>query len=165
MGVNLVRGLEVLRMETPDWADRVRDQVELGLNFFLIVNGEEQIKEFCGLFDLAEDCVAKPLTRSDFLLLSRYVQPDTFDQVLGAWENNEEVVFVDQLDFPINKPPRLRHYLVYSSVLGIISQHDGPWEARAALSSYQNTPTLHRPQPEADVYQWNIATEKWELLT
>jgi hypothetical protein len=165
VNVNLARGLEVMRMDTPDWGDRVRDHVEQGLNFFLIINGEEHVKDFCGMFDLPVDCLAKPLTRSDFLLLSRYVQPDTFDQVLGAWENNEQVIFVDQLDFPINKPPRLRHFIVYSSVLGIISQHDGPWEARAALSSYQNTPTLHRPAPEADVYQWNIATEKWELAT
>ena len=165
MGVNLVRGLEVLRMETPDWADRVRDQVDQGLNFFLIVNGDEQVRDFCHLFELEEDCLAKPLTRSDFLLLSRYVQPDTFDSVLSAWENSEQVIFVDQLDFPINKPPRLRPFLVYSSVLGIVSQHDGPWEARTALSAYQNTPTLHRPQPEADVYQWNTATEKWELLS
>src|SRR5687767_15762302 len=90
MGVNLARGLEVLRMDTPDWPDRVRDQVDQGLNFFMIVSGEDQIRDFCALFDLEEDCVAKPLTRADFLLLSRYVQPDTFDEVLAAWENRSE---------------------------------------------------------------------------
>lgn len=152
-------------MDTPDWADRVRDQVDHGLNFFLIVNGEEQIREFCSLFELEDDCVAKPLTRADFLLLSRYVQPDTFDEVLAAWETDEQVIFLDQLDFPINVPPRLKPFLVYSSVLGIISQHEGPWDARAALAAYQDTPVLHRPQPEADVYQWNTEVAKWELLT
>lgn len=151
-------------MDTPDWPHRVRDQVEQGLNFFLIVHGEQQVREFCAVFDLDSNCVSKPLSRADFLLLSRYVQPDTFDEVLGAWETNEQVIFLDQLDFPINKPPRLKHFLVYSSVLGIISQHDGPWEARAALSSYQSAPVLHRPQPEADVYQWNTEADKWELL-
>ena len=75
-------------MDTPDWADRVRDQVDQGQNFFLIVHGDDQVKEFCHLFELQDDCLAKPLTRSDFLLLSRYVQPDTFDAVLAAWENN-----------------------------------------------------------------------------
>lgn len=152
-------------MDTADWAHRVRDQVDQGVNFFLIATGEEQIYEFCSLFELEEDCVSKPLTRADFLLLSRYVQPDTFDEVLAAWETDAQVYFLEQLDFPINKPPRLKPFLVYSSVLGIVSQHEGPWEARAALSAYQATPVLHRPQPEADVYQWNTPAEKWELLT
>lgn len=158
-----VQALEAVRTDSDNWEERVRDQVEQGSNFFLILpNDPDAIKRFCAVFELEEDCVRKPLSRSEFLLLSPYVPQSTFDEVINTWENEEQVIFLDQLDFPINKPPRLKSYLVYSPVLGILSQHDGVWEARTALSSYRTAPILPRPQAEAEIYKWN--GQQWTLV-
>jgi hypothetical protein len=158
-----VQALEAVRTNTEGWEERVRNQVEHGLNFFLILpNDPDAIKRFCAVFELEDDCVRKPLSRSEFLLLSPYMSQDIFDEVIKTWDDNEQVVFLDQLDFPINKPPRLKPYLVYSPVLGIVSQHDGIAEARVALSSYRIAPILPRPQAGAEIYKWK--GDRWILM-
>jgi hypothetical protein len=160
--IRAAQALEAVRTESDDWHDRVRDHLEQGTNFFLILPDEpDAVKRFCAVFDLEEDCLSKALSRSEFLLLGRYVPQSTFDEVMHTWDNGEKVFFVEQLDFPINKPPRLKPYLVYSPVLGVLSQHDGVWEAQVALSSYRATPSTHPPHPQAEVYHWN--GERWTM--
>lgn len=158
-----VQALEAVRTYTEGWEDRVRNQVEHGLNFFLIMpNDPDAIKRFCAVFELQDDCVRKPLSCSEFLLMSPYVPQDIFDEIIKTWDANEQVVFLDQLDFPINKPPRLKPYLVYSAVLGIVSQHDAIADARVALSLYRSAPILPRPQAEAEIYKWK--EDRWALV-
>ena len=160
--IRAAQALEAVRTESDDWHDRVRDHLEQGTNFFLILPDEpDAVKRFCAVFDLEEDCLSKALSRSEFLLLGRYVPQSTFDEVMHTWDNGEKVFFIEQLDFPINKPPRLKPYLVYSPVLGVLSQHDGVWEAQVALSSYRATPSTHPPHPQAEVYHWN--GERWTM--
>ena len=161
--IETVQALEAVRTNTEGWEDRVRNQVEHGANFFLILpNDPDAIKRFCAIFELEEGCVRKPLSQSEFLLLSPYMSQDVFDEVMRTWRDDEQVVFLDQLDFPINKPPRLKPYLVYSPVLGIVSEHDGMEEARVALSSYRIAPILPHPQAEAEIYRWK--ENRWTLL-
>ena len=154
--IKAAQALEAVRIDSPNWQERVREQLDAGSNFFLILPNEpEGARRFCSVFDLEDDCVGKPMSRSDFLLMSPHMPQGTFDEVMQTWENNEIVHFIEQLDFPINKPPRLKPYLVYSPVMGILSQHEGVWEAQVALSSYRAAPGSHPPHPEAEVYQWN----------
>ena len=162
--IKVAQALEAVRADSGEWQDRVREQLDQGTNFFLILpNDPDAARRFCAVFELEEDCVGKPMSRSDFLLLSPHMPQTTFDEVMQTWDNAEKVYFIEQLDFPINKPPRLKPYLVYSPVLGILSQHEGIWEARVALSSYRATPGSHPPQAEAEVYRWN--GDQWAMAT
>ena len=162
--IKAAQALEAVRTDSHDWQDRVRDQLDQGTNFFLILPDDpEAARRFCAVFDLDEDCVGKPMSRSDFLLLSPHMPQSTFDEVMQTWENGEKVYFIEQLDFRINKPPRLKPYLVYSPTLGILSQHEGVWEAQVALSTYNATPSSHPPLAEAEVYRWD--GNRWAMLT
>ena len=72
--IKAAQALEAVRTDSTDWQDRVRDQLDQGTNFFLILPDEpEAAKRFCAVFDLEEDCVNNPMSRSDFLLLSPHM--------------------------------------------------------------------------------------------
>ena len=93
--------------------------------------------------------------------MSPYTEPATFDAALQAWDEKCEVTFVEQLDFPVNRPPRIKPYLVYSSVWGIVSQHDDARTAAQMLARYREGLTDSPPTPDADVYCWD--GKQWRM--
>jgi hypothetical protein len=72
------------------------------------------------------------------------------------------VVFIDQLDLALNKPPRVKPYLVYCAIWGIISQHEELRQAKESLEDYSYTFYRFRRNPEAGIYHW--VERKWDLL-
>jgi len=76
--------------------------------------------------------------------------------------DGKRIVFVDQLDLALNKPPRLRPYIVYCPIWGIISQHDELRQARDSIEDYSQTLYRLRPNPDAAIYRW--ISGKWEIL-
>ena len=71
-------------------------------------------------------------------------------------------MFVEQIDFPINRPPQLAHYIVYSPVFGVVSQHEDLREARRALSRYENSEHPHPTTRRAAIYAWEET--RWEMI-
>src|SRR5262245_155591 len=97
--------LGVLRADSPGWNDLVRNHIEEGWNFVLVLpNKPEAVEDFCHLFGLPTDCKPKTLTRSGLFRLSQFMEPDVFDEALASWGPDSQIVFVEQLDFPINRP-------------------------------------------------------------
>ena len=68
----------------------------------------------------------------------------------------------EQLDFPINQPPRLSNYILYSPVFGIVSEHDDERDAKRALSRYENSDHVHPTTRRAAIYRWN--EDRWKML-
>jgi len=145
------------------WADQVREYVDAGTNFLLVLPKDpEEVKKFCHLFEQAEDCQPRTLTQPDFFLLGPFIEPDVFDQVLEHWDNEHQIVFVEQIDFAMNRPPRLKPFLVYCPVLGIIAQCDNLIIAQEELESHQDTNLTSPGNPEAGIYSWRKG--RWFLL-
>ena len=152
--------LTVVRAE--EGRDAVREMAESGRNFFLILPADpDAIRRFCEELQMQSDCLSGSFTRSDLLRMGQYVDATAFDEMLKAWEAKERVVFVDQLDFPLNRPPRARQYIVYSSVWGILSQHDELPAAKHALEEavdWEDRSRLAQPA----IYRWDRSG--WKMI-
>ena len=153
--------LKAIRVEGEDWQPAVHEQVEAGRNFFLILpEGEEALKRFCHSFNLKHDCLQGRFSRSDLLRMGQYVDGSAFDEMLVAWDAGDLVIFLEQLDFPVNHPPNVKSFLVYSSLWGILSQHDDVRTARAWLEDSEQWDRTRLSQPH--VYQWSAGA--WKML-
>jgi hypothetical protein len=157
------RTLGLVNSDVEGWLDQVREHIEHGANFFLILRNDPQaLKDFCNSFELPDDCKAHVITHGQFFLMSQHVGPTAFDAILHHWDDNHQLVFVEQIDFAMNRPPRLQNFIVYSPVLGILAQHERLSGAKEMLEDYENESLLGKPQPEAGVYQWRRG--KWHLF-
>lgn len=153
--------LKAIRIEGEGWEGAVREQLESGRNFFLILcDGEDALARFCQTFDLQPDCLRGSFNRSDLLRMGQYVDGAAFDQMLMAWDADDLVIFVEQLDFPMNRPPRVKPFVVYSPLWGILSQHNDVRVARAWLEDSEQWDRTRLSQPH--VYQWSNGA--WKML-
>ncbi|MEY2466429.1 MAG: hypothetical protein QOD03_950 [Verrucomicrobiota bacterium] len=154
--------LRVVRAVGDDWHDHIREQIDAGRNFFLILpGGKEAIVNFCKSFELQSDCLKDRFTRSDLLRMGQHIDSAAFDEMLAAWDGGEQVLFLEQIDFPINRPPHVKPFLVYSPLWGILSQHDEIRPAKHALEESENWEDRSRLSQPA-VYQWE--RNKWKML-
>jgi hypothetical protein len=153
--------LKAIRIESDDWQGAVHEQIESGRNFFLILpEGEDALKRFCHSFHLQGDCLQGRFNRSDLLRMGQYVDGGAFDEMLVAWDADDLVVFVEQIDFPLNRPPHVKPFIVYSPLWGILSQHDDVRVARTWLEDSEQWDRTRLSQPH--VYQWT--NDAWKML-
>ena len=161
MQIQTHRRLGILKADTEGWQDAVRRHIEEGQNFVLVLpDNTEAVEDFCHLFGLPTDCSPKTLKRSDFFRLSQFMETEPFDEVLANWgRSSTQAVFVEQIDFPINRPPRMKPFLVYSHVLGILAQANTMADAKEALADFEGSwgPGF----PEASIYCWQKG--RWQL--
>jgi hypothetical protein len=157
------RKLEAINGDLEGWTDLVREHIETGANFLLVLPKDpEEVAKFCKLFELSDDCKPRTIKQADFFLISQYIEPEAFDMVLKHWDSAHQVLFVEQIDFSINQPPKLKPFLVYSPVLGIIAQNDLIHEARESLADYRENSVAADPSPQAGIYCWQ--KRRWELF-
>jgi len=155
--------LGVIDGSSPDWIADIRQQIESGSNFLLVLtNTLDAIHEFCKVFEMEPDCNPTPLPRYSLFSMSQYIDAKHFDELLQAQNDGKRVVFIDQLDLSLNKPPRVRPYLVYCPIWGIISQHDELRQAKESIEDYGHTLYRFRSNPDAAIYRW--IGGKWEIL-
>jgi hypothetical protein len=154
--------LRVVRMEGEHWEGVVREQLDSGRNFFIILpGGNDAIPRFCRSFELKSDCLHSRFSKSDLLRMGQHVDPAAFDEMLEAWNAREQVVFLEQIDFPSNRPPKVKPFLVYSPVWGILSQHEEIMGAKMGLEEAADPEERFRlSQPV--IYQWDRG--KWNML-
>ncbi|HTG44265.1 MAG TPA: hypothetical protein VK633_07005 [Verrucomicrobiae bacterium] len=144
------------------WEKRVQECIDAGTNFFLIFPGRDKgMRRFCDMFGLSPHCKPTTLTPAEFMLKSPYIDPEAFNAALLAWDNGCEVAFIEQLDFPVNHPPRVKPFIVYSALWGIISQHDDTRTASQALNFYRESFHSIPAKKDVDVYCWTGA--KWHM--
>ena len=150
----------MVKADTEGWHASVRHHIDEGSNFLLVLpNNPQAVEEFCRLFGHPPDCHPKALTRSGFFRLSQFMETEAFDEVLASWDDDSQLVFVEQLDFPVNRPPRLQPFLVYSHVLGIMAQAPSMSLAKEALAEHDGESSSGLP--EASIYCWQKG--RWQL--
>lgn len=157
------RRLAAVNSDVDGWLDQVHEHIQHGSNFLLILRKDPQaLKQFCNAFELEDDCHPRVLSQGEFFLMSQWVEPQAFDAILHHWDDNHQVIFAEQIDFKINRPPRLRPFIVYSPVLGIIAQHERLSGAKEMLEDYENSAAFGTVIPDAGVYHWERG--KWRLF-
>src|SRR5688572_25927753 len=157
--VGMVHGeekhLAVVTACAGDGLARLTEQLHLGTNFVLISSRKpEVLNPVCALLRTSPDRMPKALTRHALFMLGPHLQPADFDRVLAAVEAAAPVYFVEHLDLPGTQPPKVRRYLVYCDVWGIISQHDDLHDAENAWTDYLAAVNAQRAAPEASIYKW-----------
>ncbi|HKQ40008.1 MAG TPA: hypothetical protein VJ063_18160 [Verrucomicrobiae bacterium] len=147
--------LAVVAADARDGTARLREQLRAGTNFILIGSKKAAVSEASfSLLRVSPDRMPKRLARNALFLLGPHLKPRDFDLALQAVETGAPVYFVEHLDLPATKPPRVRRYLVYCDVWGIISQHDDVHDAENAWTDYVTALNAQRPAPEAGIYKW-----------
>lgn len=147
--------LAVVTADAMEGPLRLREQLHTGANFILIVPRKPEVADaVCAVLRTSPDRMPKPLTRNGLFMLGPHLDSSAFDSVLQAFEQGESVYFVEHLDLPGTQPPKVRRYLVYCDVWGIISQHDDLHDAENAWSDYLSSVNAQRPAPEAGIYKW-----------
>src|SRR3954466_221695 len=155
MLIQVHRKLAAVNSDVDGWLEQVHEHIQHGTNFLLILRKDPQmLKQFCNAFELEDNCQPRVLTQGEFFLMSQWVEPQAFDAILHHWDDNHQVVFAEQIDFRMNRPPRLKHFLVYSPVLGIIAQHERLSGAKELQEDYENGASFGTPTPDAGVYHW-----------
>ena len=109
--ITLQRELRMINGTDPDWVEQVSEKIQLGQNFLLMVpNQPDAIKDFCQVFELGPDCTPRVLTRSALISLSLFMEHKDFDYLLEAEQRGDKVLFIEQLDLMMNRPPRVKPY-------------------------------------------------------
>jgi hypothetical protein len=147
--------LAVVVADASDGPTHLREQLHCGKNFILIASQKPDVMDaVCALLRTSPDQMPKPLTRHGLFMLGPHLGPKDFDAALDAMERGETVYFVEHLDLPGTQPPKVRRFLVYCDVWGIISQHDHLDDAENAWTDYLASVNAQRPSPEAGIYKW-----------
>src|SRR5438477_12804007 len=93
------RHLGVIDGTSPDWIEDVRQQIESGSTFILMLpNTPDAIQDFCTDFEMEPDCNPTPLPRYSLSSLTQYIDSRSYDELLQAQTDGKRVVSVDQLD-------------------------------------------------------------------
>ena len=163
MTTSLTRELRTVDGTAPDWVAQVEKKIQLGQNFLLMVPNElNAVRDFCKVFELGPDGTPAGLTRSSLISLSLFIGHEDFDYLMAAEKRGDRVLYIEQLDLVMNRPPRVKPYLVYCPTWGIISQHHELNDARESYYDYVNSLIGNRLHSEAGIYKW--AGQKWQML-
>ena len=147
--------LAVVIAGASDGPMRLREQLQTGANFLLVASEKPAVMDAtCALLRISADRLPKRMTRHGLFMLGPHLRPQEFDAVMESLEHGAAVYFVEHLDLPATHPPRVRRYLVYCDVWGIISQHDDLHDAENAWTDYVTAVNAQRAAPEAGIYKW-----------
>ena len=76
MLIQVHRKLGAVNSDVEGWLDQVREHVEHGTNFLLILRKDPlALKKFCNSFQLEDDCHPRILSQGEFFLMSQHVKP------------------------------------------------------------------------------------------
>jgi len=137
------------------WHAEVSDHWNSGCNFLIILqNSDEARADLAHALEVAPAHLPKPLSRARLLPLCPYLHSKDFDLLMALPNGDHAIYFIELLDLPTTQPPRVKFYLLYGSVRGIISQHDSLPDAKQACDDYLNQVAFWRQRPEASIYKW-----------
>jgi len=147
--------LTVVVADAGDGPMRLREQLQAGANFILVTSQKHDVSQAAfSVLRVSTDRTPKRLTRNGLFMLGPHLKPADFDRILQGMEEGRPVYFVEHLDLAATQPPKVRRYLVYCDIWGIISQHDDLHDAENAWTDYVAAVNPQRPAPDASIYKW-----------
>jgi hypothetical protein len=155
VSLTIQKYLSVLDGRHGGWKENFTEQLASGSNFFVIIpNAPDFLDELAKALAMDPDRLPAPVTRHRVFALSPFIDPKESDKMLAAQQDGNLLFFIEQIDLPNTRPPRVQPFMIYCSVRGIISQHDNQPDAREACSDYLAAMAGLKNQHEATVYKW-----------
>lgn len=129
-----MRNIRMVDGREADWENEAKEVAETGQNFLIILgNSEKDLSKLCRILGCTDKERPERLGRWGIHALNDVLQPADYEKLLAIEKSGQSIYFVEQLHLSTNRPPRIKKYMVYCEVRGIVSHHDS---VEAAKSSY-----------------------------
>jgi hypothetical protein len=162
VSVTIQKYLTVMDGRRQEWETELTEQIAGGSNVFMVLpNAPDFFEKLAKVLAISPNGLPEPVNRLPepvnrhrLFSLSPFIDPKDFDTMMEAQDQGNVLFFIEQLDLPCVQPPRVKPFLVYCPIRGIISQHDNQRDAREACSDYLAVMFGMRTHPGAAVYKW-----------
>src|SRR5262245_35773434 len=155
LNISLINGL------IDGWEQKVVAAVDTRKNFVLILeNAQIDLLKICK--GIEQKKLPDRLERWGVSGLYDVLTDEEFQTLQKAQREGYPVFLFEQLFLTRNTPPRIKKFLVYCEVRGIMSDHDSEEEAHKALRKYVATYERMKHLPLAGLYEWQGQT--WTKL-
>jgi hypothetical protein len=155
VSVTIQKYLTVIDGRRQEWETEFQEQIAGGSNVFVILpNAPNFFEKLARVLEMDPSRLPAPVDRNRLFSLSPFIEPKDFDVMMEAQDAGNLLFFIEEIDLPSVQPPRVKPFLVYCPIRGIISQHDNQHDAREGCSDYLQVMIGVRANPAAAVYKW-----------
>ena len=151
--------IPVIDGRAADWTDAVSHLVDLGKNFFVILRNNaadfEKLVACVGYFPNAQK-------RAEILIRQSVLEPKDLDKLIKARKIRDCVFCVEMIKVPQHQPPRLKPFIAYCELRGIIGHADTADEARELCGQNADEIRAKDEYPQSSVYGWR--SDQWVRL-
>lgn len=146
------RTLEVVDGRHPAWLKTVVEKADKKRNFAVILNDPSDLKALCQQLECDPEDPPERLQRWGIHAMSEVLETPDYRNLLSLYRTHD-IRLVEQLKLERNRPPRIKPFILYCEVRGIISDHDSLESACTALLDYLDAFTRARHFPLAGIYE------------
>ena len=152
--------LQIVDGRAPPWREEIVSAAQTGRNFILVIRSEAELEK---LWSAVGTTTVMPdrLQRRGLLALVEALRPEDLEFLQGCSEDTF-IYLVEQITLNRNVPPRMKRFMLYCELRGIISNHDTVEEAGLSLLSYLSGFKMARLLPLASIY--DHGNGKWERI-
>jgi hypothetical protein len=148
--------ISIVDARAPLWQREINEVVKTGRNFLTILRPSEvDLDKLC--CEIGCDPVDRPehIGRWGIHALNDVLQAGDYEKLLKLQKSGDAIYFIEQLYLKHNCPPKLKEYMVYCEVRGIISDHSNLEEAKSAFFHYLESFRRARLFLMVGIYQWD----------
>jgi hypothetical protein len=147
------RSLEVVDGRQAGWLEAVVEKADKKRNFVVILNDPEDLKALCNTLECDPAELPERLQRWGIHAMSEVLETPDYRNLLTLYRSHD-IRLVEQLKLERNRPPRVKPFILYCEVRGIISDHENIESACTALLDYLDAFTRARHFPLAGIYEY-----------
>lgn len=154
------RPLRIIETGSNGWEKKAIEAADSRRNFVVVIQKATHLRWLC--HELGCD-VGHPekLGRWGIHALADVLEPQDYSTLLGK-RQEFDVHLIEQLRLKRNAPPRIKPFILYCEVRGVISEHDTLEEAGTNLLDYLDSFRKARIFPLAGIYQYK--NHRWDRV-
>jgi hypothetical protein len=146
------RTLEIVDGTQPLWLEEVVKKADKKRNFVVILKDPEDLKTLCNTLECDPEELPERLQRWGIHAMSEVLETSDYRNLLSLYRHHD-IRLIEQLNLARNRPPKVKPFILYCEVRGIISDHDNVESACTALLDYLDAFTRARHFPLAGIYE------------
>lgn len=147
------RTLDVVDGRKPAWLEAVVEKADQKRNFVVILNEPEDLTALCNTLECDPEELPERLQRWGIHAMSEVLETADYRNLLTLYRTHD-IRLVEQLKLERNRPPKVKPFILYCEVRGIISDHINVESACTALLDYLDAFTRARHFPLAGIYEY-----------
>jgi CheY-like chemotaxis protein len=152
--------LTIVDGRAPPCRTEILNAAQTGRNFILVLNSEADLEKLWSAIGTTT-VIPDRLERWGLLALAEALTAESLEFLQGRVKDNV-IYLVEQITINRNVPPRIKRFMLYCELRGIISHHDTVEEAGISLLNYLTGFKMARLLPLAGIY--DHGSGKWERV-